>query len=169
MQIVFGSGVAIGRFAMGSNEPFGELVDLSTPETQFDMTRQEELEFIDPFKTPDSQKTMDSNKSNQSSKGVPTNLGKRKHVAKEDPELMIGLTTIVNNVVENLIQPIKDDRAMYGELYQVVMGVLGFMDEALMYVLSHMRNNKSQGFGFLEMTNPYRLLWLRTFLGKHYY
>jgi hypothetical protein len=49
------------------------------------------------------------------------------------------------------------------------MGVPGFTNEALMYVLSHMLDNKSQGFGFLEMTNPHRVLWLRTFLDKHYY
>jgi hypothetical protein len=68
---------------MGSNEPFGKPVDLSTPEPQSDMTGQEELEFVDPLKTPESQKTMDSNKSNESSKGVPTNLGKRKRVAED--------------------------------------------------------------------------------------
>jgi hypothetical protein len=101
--------------------------------------------------------------------GVPTNLGKRKHVAEEDCELMIGLITVVNSVVENLIQPVKDDRVMYAEFYQAVMGVLGFTDEALMYALSHMLDNKSQGFGFLETTDPHRVLWLRTLLGKHYY
>jgi hypothetical protein len=154
---------------MGSNEPFGKPVDLSTPEPQSNMIEQEELEFVDPFKTPGSQKTMDSNKSNESSKGVPTNLSKRKRVAKEDRELMIGLTTAVNNVVENLIQLVKYDRAMYAELYQAVMGVSGFTDEALMYALSHMMDNESQGFGFLEMTDPHMVLWLRTFLGNHYY
>jgi hypothetical protein len=41
---------------MGSNEPFGKPVDLSTPEPQSDMTGQEELEFVDPLKTPESQK-----------------------------------------------------------------------------------------------------------------
>jgi hypothetical protein len=75
----------------------------------------------------------------------------------------------VNNVAENLIQSVKDDHAMYVELYQAVMGVPGFTDEALMYALSHMLDNKSHGFGFLEMTDPHRVLWLMTFLGKHYY
>jgi hypothetical protein len=28
MQIIFGSGVAIGRFAMGSNEPLGKPTDI---------------------------------------------------------------------------------------------------------------------------------------------
>jgi hypothetical protein len=87
LQIVFGSGVTTGRFTMGSNEPFGKPVDLSTPKTQSYMTGQEGLKYVDPFKTPDSQKIMDSNKSNESSKGVPTNLGKRKRVAEAGREL----------------------------------------------------------------------------------
>jgi hypothetical protein len=169
MQIVFGSGVATRRFAMGSNEAFGRPIDFSTPETQSDMTGREETDFVDPFKTPDSQKTMDNSKSNDSSKGAPSNLGKRKRVAEEDCELMVGLTNAVNNVAKNLLQSVKDDRGMYGELYHAVMEVLGFTEEALMYALSHMLDNKSQGFGFLEMTEPRMVLWLRTFLGKHYY
>jgi hypothetical protein len=112
---------------------------------------------------------MENSKSNDSSKGAPSNLGKRKRVAEEDRELMVGLTNAVNNVAENLIQPMKDDRGMYGELYHAVMEVPGFTDEALMYALSHMLDNKSRGLGFLEMTEPHRVLWLRTFLGEHYY
>jgi hypothetical protein len=80
----------------------------------------------------------------------------KKRVAEEDCELMIGLTTPMNNVAENLIQSVKDDRAMYDELYEVVMRVSGFMEEALMYALPHMLDNKSQGFSFLEMTDPRR-------------
>jgi hypothetical protein len=116
MQIVFGSGVATGRFSMGSSEAFGRPVDFNTTETQSDMTDREEVEFVEPFKTPDSQKIMDSTKSNESSKGAPINLGKRKCVAEEDHELMIGLAIVVNNVAENLIQPVKDDRVVYVEL-----------------------------------------------------
>jgi hypothetical protein len=96
-------------------------------------------------------------------------LGKRKQVSEEDCELMIGLTSAVNNVAENLNKPVKDDHAMYGELYRAVMGVEGFTQEALMFALSHMLDNKSQGFIFLKMNEPHRVLWLRTFLGKHYY
>jgi hypothetical protein len=58
---------------------------------------------------------------------------------------------------------------MYGKLYETVMGVPGFTNETLMYALSRMLDNKSQEFGFLEMTDPHRVLWLRTFLDKHYY
>jgi hypothetical protein len=72
-------------------------------------------------------------------------------------------------VAENLIQPMKDDHVVYAELYHAIMGVPGFTEEALIFALSHMLDNKSQGFGFLEMTEAHRMLWLRTFLGKHYY
>jgi hypothetical protein len=33
---------------------------------------------------------------------------------------------------------VKDDCAMYDELYHAVMGVLGLIKEALMYALSYM-------------------------------
>jgi hypothetical protein len=151
---------------MGSREPFGRLVDIGTTKTQSEMTEQDGVEFVnvaDPFKSPESAK------STESSQGLPKNLGKRKRVSKDDCELMISITAAMNNVAENLNKPVKDDCAMYGELYQAVMGVEGFTHEALMFSMSHMLDNKLQGFDFLEMSEPHRVLWLRTFLGKHYY
>jgi hypothetical protein len=108
---------------MGCNEPFGRSADIGTTKTQSEMTKQDGVEFVnvaDPFKSPESAK------STEGSQGLPKNLGKRKQVSKDDHELMIGLTTAMNNVAENLNKPIKDDRAMYGELYQAMMGVEGF-------------------------------------------
>jgi hypothetical protein len=166
MQIVFGSGVTTGRFAMGSREPIGRPADIGTTKNQSEMIEQDGVEFVnvaDPFKSPESAK------STESSQGLPKNPGKRKQVSEDDCELMIGLTAAVNNVAENLNKLIKDDRAMYSELYQAVMGVEGFTQETLMFALSHMLDNKSQGFSFLEMSEPHRVLWPRTFLGKHYY
>jgi hypothetical protein len=123
-----------------SLEPFGRSVEIATTETQSEMTEQDGVEFVnvpDPFKSPESAK------STESSQGLPKNLGKRKQVSEEDCKLMIGLTAAVNNVAENLNKPVKDDHAMYGELYQAVMGVEGFTQEALMFALSHMLDNKS--------------------------
>jgi hypothetical protein len=51
MQIDFGSGVAIRRFDMCSNVAFGRPIDLSTPETQSYMTKHDDTNFVDPFKT----------------------------------------------------------------------------------------------------------------------
>jgi hypothetical protein len=54
-------------------------------------------------------------------------------------------------------------------MYAAVMGVPRFTNEALMYAMSYILDNMSQGYTFLLMTEEHRVLWLRTFLGKHYY
>jgi hypothetical protein len=114
-------------------------------------------------------RSAESSKSREACKDVPTNLDKRKLVSDEDRDLMVGLTGAVNNVAESLKQPVKEDCTFYGDLYAAVMRVPGFTDEALMYALSYILDNKSQGHTFLLMTKEHRVLWLRTFLGKHYY
>jgi hypothetical protein len=41
--------------------------------------------------------------------------------------------------------------------------------EALMAALRHLLDNKAQGVGFVAMANAHRVLWLSSWLGKHYY
>jgi hypothetical protein len=38
-----------------------------------------------------------------------------------------------------------------------------------MVALSHLFDNRAQGNGFVQKAEDHRELWLRTFLGKHYY
>ncbi|KAE8806266.1 Translational activator GCN1 [Hordeum vulgare] len=54
-------------------------------------------------------------------------------------------------------------------LYGVVMTQGGLSDEALMATLSHLLDNKDQGVGFVAMADAHRVVWLRSWLGKHYY
>jgi hypothetical protein len=114
-------------------------------------------------------RSAESSKPCEAFKNVPTNLGKRKHVSEEYRDLMVGFTGVVNNVVESLKQPVKEDCSLYGDIHVVVMRVPGFTDEALMCALSYILDNKSQGYTFLLMTEEHKVLWLRTFLRKHYY
>jgi hypothetical protein len=90
-------------------------------------------------------------------------------VSVEDRDLMVGLTGVVNIVTKSLKQPVKEDCTFYGNMYAAVMGVPRFTNEALMYAMSYILDNMSQGYTFLLMTEEHRVLWLRTFLGKHYY
>jgi hypothetical protein len=55
------------------------------------------------------------------------------------------------------------------ELYGAVMYMLGFNEEALIVAFSHLLDNKAQGDAFVKMTEAHRVLWLRTWLAKHYY
>ena len=54
-------------------------------------------------------------------------------------------------------------------MYNAVMEQGGFSDEALMVALSHLLDNKAKGVKFVAMADAHRVLWLRSWLGKHYY
>ena len=58
---------------------------------------------------------------------------------------------------------------VHPDLYGAVMTQGGFSDEALMAALSHLLDNNAQGVGFVAMADVHRMLWLRSWLGKHYY
>jgi hypothetical protein len=49
------------------------------------------------------------------------------------------------------------------------MFVPGFTDEALMCAYAHLLDNKALGKVFVKMSDSHRVLWLMTFLAKHYY
>jgi hypothetical protein len=49
------------------------------------------------------------------------------------------------------------------------MYMLGFNEEALIVAFSHLLDNKAQGDAFVKMTEAHRVLWLWTWLAKHYY
>ena len=57
---------------------------------------------------------------------------------------------------------------MHLELYGAVMYMPGFTDDALIVAFSHLVDNKAQGTAFVGMSEAHRVLWLRTFLAKHY-
>jgi hypothetical protein len=47
--------------------------------------------------------------------------------------------------------------------------VLNKMCELIAANLSHLLDNRAQGVGFVAMGDAHKVLWLRTWLGKHYY
>jgi hypothetical protein len=49
-----------------------------------------------------------------------------------------------------------------------VMEQGGFSDETLMASLSHLLDNKAQGVGFVALADAHMVLWLKSWLGKHY-
>ena len=88
-------------------------------------------------------------------------------LSEEDRDVMLSITAAVNNVADAIHETKIED--MHPQLYEVVMGMTGFSEEALIVTFSHFLDNKAQGSAFVKMTDPHRVLWLRTFLGKHYY
>jgi hypothetical protein len=48
------------------------------------------------------------------------------------------------------------------------MSVVEFSQEALIATLGHLVDHKAQGTNYVGTTMPHRILWLRTYLVKHY-
>jgi hypothetical protein len=49
------------------------------------------------------------------------------------------------------------------------MFIPGFTDEALMAAYNHLLDNKAQDTAFVKMNDSHSVLWLRSYLTKHYY
>jgi hypothetical protein len=70
-------------------------------------------------------------------------------------------------VVADAIRETKIEDARPG-LYDAVMFVPGFQDEALLAAYGHLLDNKALGTAFVKMNDAHRVLWLRTHLAMHY-
>jgi hypothetical protein len=164
MQIIFGSGVATGRFAMGSNEPLGkptEVVDILDDDIEVTS------EFVDCSNLTGKGKAVDKGTPCDSNDSKP-NLGKRKRfMTDEDVVVFNGMKEVVSDVAAAVRESIHAEAAP--GIYNVVINCPGFSREALMYALNHMMEHKATSLVFMDMTPDDRDLWLKTFLAKHYH
>ena len=73
--------------------------------------------------------------------------------------------------VDNVATAIRETKAeeVHPDLYGAVMYMPGFTTEALLVAFSHLLDNKALGTAYVGMTKEHRVLWLRTFLTRHYY
>lgn len=94
---------------------------------------------------------------------------KRKRNCREEHEMniMASMSSAVNNVAEAIRETKVEDS--HPDLYEAVMFMPGFSEEALIVAYSHLLDNRAHGTAFVKMQDTHRVLWLRTFLAKHYY
>ena len=156
MEVIFGNGLATGKFAMGSSEPLGSPSDFAESS----------------FKSDENVKGAEDG----SKKEVPVSGGsgsgsgkkrKRSVLTDDDVHVFGGMTTAVNNVAEEIRETKQQD--VHPDLYADVMFMPGFTEEALIVAYSHLLDHKNHGTAFVHMTDSHRVLWMSTFLGKHYY
>ena len=150
MEVIFGNGLATGKYAMGSNEALGSRSDCAESSMKTDR--------------------LDDINGGKHEKDVAHGAGskrKRSFLSDEDVIVLSGMTSAVNNVAD----AIRDTRVVevHPELYGAVMCMGGFNEEALIVAFSHLVDNRAQGHAFVSMNEAHRILWLRTFLAKHYY
>ncbi|KAE8784557.1 Acetyl-coenzyme A synthetase [Hordeum vulgare] len=100
---------------------------------------------------------------------VPVLHGKRKRsgLMKEEISIFTNVTTVVKEVATAIRESKTLD--VHRDLYGVVVEQGGFNNEALMATLGHLLDNKARGVGFVAMADAHRVLWLRRWVGKHYY
>ncbi|KAJ1274686.1 hypothetical protein BS78_05G080600 [Paspalum vaginatum] len=146
MEAIFGSGVATGRYAMGSNEP----LDIPDDHVTIDLDARTPISIEETIPADTKPKL------------EPTKKGKRKRVPDDEAALMTGLTDAIKGFSTAIGDGIPG-------LYQAVMSCPGFTREALMAALEHLTEKKANGLMFLEMSLDDRDLWLRTYLAKNYY
>jgi hypothetical protein len=160
METIFGNGLATGKFAMGSNEALGspsDIVDSDVKTEPFDEKEAKGLEDI-------------IKKEVKEMKDVSSGLNKKRkscNLTEEDQMVFSRMTEAVRDVA-TAIRETKVE-LVNPELYGAVMYMPGFSDEALIVASSHLLDNKAQGDAFVKMTEAHRVLWLRTWLAKHYY
>ncbi|KAK3143453.1 hypothetical protein QOZ80_4AG0300520 [Eleusine coracana subsp. coracana] len=158
MMTIFGSEMAIGKFAMGSNEPLGCLSDCGESSMKADQFDEEKATKAE------------NGVAKTQSEGNKFDVGnKMKRSCLEESEVMVltKMTQTVNNVAEAIRETKTED--VHPDLYSSVMYMPGFTEGALMVAFSHLVDNKAQDTAFVGMNETHRVLWLKTFLSKHYY
>lgn len=163
---IFGNGLATGKYAMGSNEALGspsDFADTSVKAEPYD--EDQAAKSMDDATKVFGEACKDAKEINTGS--GPSNKRKRSVLTEEDHVVMAGMTEAVRDVA-SAIRETKVE-VLNPDLYGAVMYMPGFPEEALLCAFSHLVDNKAQGDAFVNMSESHRILWLRTWLGKHYY
>ncbi|KAK3129045.1 hypothetical protein QOZ80_6BG0470750 [Eleusine coracana subsp. coracana] len=159
MQINFGSGMATGKFAIGSNEALGQpYVDIETIDV--DAEAPPPQSETAPAATRDIKDKVKSDA---------TSLGKRKRAVVDDSALISGLTDVVWGFATVVMESVHAEAAP--AIFEAVMGAPGFTREALMHALCFLTEskNKATALTYVQMTVEDKELWMRTYWGKYYY
>jgi hypothetical protein len=166
MQIIFANGQATVKFAMGSSEPLGSPSDFAGSTLNMDSDV-----GVAVGGTAEQTKTQIAGAAVAGGgSGSPSEAGnKRKRCMLSEGDIIV-LTSMID-AVNNVPSAIRETKVedSHPELYGAVVFMPGFTDEALMAAYNHLLGNKAQDSAFVKMNDSYRVLWLRTYLAKHYY
>lgn len=166
MLTIFGTGLATGKYAMGSNEALGSPSDCAASSMK-----------AEPYDEEKTFKAMDDvaklwGEASKDGKDTTSGCGagnkrKRAVLTEEDIVVLSNMTDAVKDVTATIRETKVE--VIHPDLYGAVMYKPGFTEEALICAFSHLVDNKAQGDAILKMTDSHHVLWLRTWLAKHYY
>jgi hypothetical protein len=160
METIFGNGLATSKFTMGSNEALGSPSDIADSDVNTEPFVEKEAKGLEDVIKKEVKEMND----------VSSGLNKKRKrctLTEEDQMVFSGMTEAVRDVAAAICETKVE--LVNPELYGAVMYMPGFNDEALIVAFSHLLDNKAQGDAFVKMTEAHRVLWLRTWLAKHYY
>jgi hypothetical protein len=140
MQIIFGNGQATSKFAMGSSEPLGFPLDFveSSLKPNSDYMKVDDVAKL--FGEAEAPKNEDGAAAAGSGFGGGNKRG-RCMLSEEDIIVMTGMTGAVKEVAAAIGETKVEDS--HPKLYDVVMFMPGFSEEALLAAYSHMLDNKA--------------------------
>ncbi|XBI02080.1 hypothetical protein VPH35_130703 [Triticum aestivum] len=149
MQQIFSFGLATSKYAMGCGQSMGSPMPVYLDTQESD--------------------TINVDAHEKDGEHVLVLDRKRKRARFMEEELSVFNSMI--EAVKEVTTAIRESKSVdvHPELYGAVMGQIDFSLEALMVVLSHLVDTKVQCVGFVAMGAAHRVVWLRTWLGKHYY
>ncbi|XBI83125.1 hypothetical protein VPH35_091671 [Triticum aestivum] len=153
MQHIFSFGLATGKHAMGSGEPLGSPMPDFPGRPDVEVLDGPDKPAVKPFDKPFDH--------------VHDRKRKRGGLVEEEINVFCSMTEAMKEVATAIRECKPLD--VHPDMYGIVMTQGGFSDKALMAALSHLLDNKAQGVGFVAMADAHRVLWLMSWLGKHYY
>ena len=178
MATIFGSGQATGRYAMGSSEALGVPSELS--ETSFNKGMETD-DFGDGLggasaaagvggATGASAATGMGGASGAefSGKEASSSGAKRKRtplVTEEEAVILNNMSDAVREMASAIKYTVHAE--CHPDLYNAVMDLQGFDEEALLGVLTYLTNNKALSLIFIQMSEPRRAMWVSSYLATH--
>ncbi|CAN6196364.1 unnamed protein product [Urochloa humidicola] len=161
MECIFGSTLATGRFALGSNAPLG------VNNADSVAAKIEGADFSCP--SFDAKPTFEFGQGSKSSAPASASAGvkRKRNFSEEEILMMTNMTDAVNNVANAMIK--TGAAHVDPDLYLAVMENPAYSTEALIVAYTHLLENKAVATGFVNMSIPHREVWLRTFLAKNYF
>jgi hypothetical protein len=161
MEVIFGHGMATGRFTQGSDDALGVTGEDSVA------AKAEGTHIPHPSAVKTQTELAEGSKATELLSSVVGRKRKRSHFIEDEMLMLTNMYDAVNNVASALRKtgPAHVD----ADLYLAVIEMTRFSKEALIVAYTYLLDNKAQGRGFVGMSEGHRDIWLRNYLAKNYH
>ncbi|XP_062208563.1 uncharacterized protein LOC133910057 [Phragmites australis] len=185
MVAIFSVGQATGRYAMGSNEPLGPPPDevesegkadpISTATNAGIIFPEVIAESVDDdtnTNTPPPHASEEVAVGSAGGKGKDSSSGagskrKRAMITEDEAIIFNGMTEAVKDMAGAIKATVHAEA--HPDVYNAVMNLPGFSEDALLAALDWLYDHKPQSIGFVQMSAEHRRKWMNRWIAKHYF